>query len=147
MWCVKSPHSLLKHSPSNKHRAMKTSDRISLASSRQRSVGRTQARAPSNHTGYNTALRFQNGVQSKNLHSRCVFAIFIGGSQHPSVPGIPTKTRASVVWCQGSQPKHARLWYGAKDPDQNTCVCGMVPGTPTKTRLESRSCDHEVNPR
>ena len=50
------------------------------------------------------------------------------------VPGVPTKARAPVVWCRGSQPKHARLWFGARGPKQSTCVCGLVPGAPTKAR-------------
>ena len=55
-------------------------------------------------------------------------------SPHRYVPGVPTKARASVVWCRGSQPKHVRLWFGAGGPNQNTCACGLVPGVPTKTR-------------
>ena len=27
--------------------------------------------------------------------------------------------------------------FGAGGPNQNTCVCGLVPGVPTKTCLES----------
>ena len=34
--------------------------------------------------------------------------------------------------------------FGAGGPNQNTCACGLVPGVPTKTRLESRVCTKEV---
>ena len=71
------------------------------------------------------------------LDLRCVFAI---GSQHRLVLGVPTKTRASVVWCWASQPKHVRLWFGAGRPSQNTCVCGLVLGVPTKTRASVVWC-------
>ena len=36
------------------------------------------------------------------------------------VLGVPTKTRAPVVWCWVSQPKHVRLWFGAGCPTQTT---------------------------
>ena len=38
---------------------------------------------------------------------------------------------------QRPQPKHVRLWFGPNGPNQNTCVCGLVPTAPTKTSLES----------
>ena len=60
------------------------------------------------------------------------------------VPTVPTKTRAPVVWSQRSGPKHVRLWFGPNGPNQNTCVCGLVPTARTKTRLESRFCNKVV---
>ena len=36
------------------------------------------------------------------------------------VLGVPTKTRAPVVWRWGPQPKHVRLWFGVGGPNQNT---------------------------
>ena len=59
-----------------------------------------------------------------------------GPSQNTCVCGLvlgaPAKTRASVVWCWGPQPKHVRLWFGGGGPSQNTCVCGLVLGAPAK---------------
>ena len=47
--------------------------------------------------------------------------------------------------CRGPQPKHVRLWFGAGGPNQNTCACGLVPGVPTKTRLESSTTEFKVH--
>ena len=105
-----------------------------------------------------SGLSYQNGVQATSglvTHSLCVFAIsflvhyvvllFINGlyfTLHgcwipaaPLLPGAPTKTRASVVWCRGSQPKHV------SNPDSVIKKCyphfmyGWVPHQEVETCL------------
>ena len=46
----------------------------------------------------------------------------------------------NTFWCRGSQPKHVRLWCGAGGPNQNTCICSLVPGAPAKTRASVVWC-------
>ena len=79
-----------------------------------------------------TSLVFTKWRQ--NLDLRCVLLPARVGAGGPAqntcvcglVPGAPPKTRAPVVWCRGSHPKHARLWFGAG------------PGVLPKARLECR---------